>query len=392
MTTRGSLRSIASALADSSGLGAARAWQRLPWGTAGLFCVTGVMLVAQAMMPRDWGAGWLLSPNHVTVTGALTYAFFHADALHWSVNMAFLLLIGPRLERGVGTPAMLAYFVFGSAVAGLLHLSMVYLFMQTELDQPLLGASGGITALLGVYTVRYYNVRLSRLAVPVTWALSAWLLSEIVLGWIEIASGRGAVAHWAHIGGFLAGMSLAVMTGMYRAGRREDAVSQKSLDQQARRLAEYLRDHPDDAGSRADYAGVLLQLGDGDKAARAYAKTMEIHLDHGRSREAADAYLAMRAAGLNAPSPAYEMRAAHVLEETGHTVVALAVYDRLAADEGPEAESAALRAAQVSERLGRLEDALIRYHAFALLFPDSPFEPQARKNAERLNATRNDER
>jgi tetratricopeptide (TPR) repeat protein len=172
---------------------------------------------------------------------------------------------------------------------------------------------------------------------------------------------------------------------MYRAGRREDAVSQKSLDQQARRLAEYLRDHPDDAGSRADYAGVLLQLGDRDKAGRAYAKTMEIHLDHGRHREAADAYLAMRAAGLNAPSPAYEMRAAHVLEETGHTVVALAVYDRLSADEGPEAESAALRAAQVSERLDRLDDARIRYQAFALMFPDSQFEPLARKSAERLS-------
>lgn len=384
MTTLGSLRSIAAGIADSVGLGAANTWQRLPWGTAVLFCATGVILVAQAALPRDWGAGWLLSPSHVTVIDALTYAFFHADALHWSVNMAFLLLIGPRLERGVGTPAMLAYFIFGSAVAGLLHLSMVYLFMPAELGQPLLGASGGITALLGVYTVRYYNVRLSRLSVPVSWALSAWLLSEVILGWVEIASGHGAVAHWAHIGGFLAGMSLAVMTGMYRAGRREDAVSQKSLDQQARRLAEYLRDHPDDAGSRADYAGVLLQLGDREKAARAYAKTMEIHLDHARNREAADAYLAMRAAGLNAPSPAYEMRAAHVLEETGHTVVALAVYDRLAAEEGPEAESAALRAAQVSERLGRVEDACIRYNAFALMFPDSQFEPQARKNAERL--------
>jgi membrane associated rhomboid family serine protease len=343
-----------------------------------------VVFLAQAVMPREWGSGWLLTPNRVTLPSALTYAFFHADALHWAVNMAFLVMICPRLERGVGPIRLLGYFVVGSAVAGLLHVSMVYLFMPGEAYQPLLGASGGISALLGVYTVRYYNVRLSRLAVPVSWALCGWLLSEVLLGWFEIASGHGAVAHWAHIGGFLAGMSLAVMTGMYRAGRREDAITQKSLDQQARRLAEYLRDHPDDAASRADYAGVLLQLGDRDKAARAFAKTMEIHLHHGRQREGADAYLAMRAAGLDALTPAFEIRAAHVLEEAGHAVVALAVYDRLSADTGPEAESAALRAAQLSERLGRKDDARNRYHAFTLMFPDSQFEPQARKNAARL--------
>ena len=318
--------------------------------------------------------------------GALTYAFFHADILHWTLNMAFLLLIGPRLERGVGPPAILAYFVLGSAVAGLLHVSMVYLFMPGEAGQPLLGSSGGISALLGVYTVRYYNVRLSRLAVPVSWILCGWLASEVLLGSVEIAEGRGAVAHWAHIGGFLAGMSLAVMTGMYRAGRREDAKTQKSLDQQARRLAEYLRDHPDDATSRGDYAGVLLQLGETEKAARAYARTMEIHLDHGRNREAAGAYLAMRAAGLEAPGPAFEMRAAHVLEETEHAIVALAVYDRLSADDGLEAESASLRAAYLCDRLGRNEDAHSRYQAFVLMFPDSQFAPQARRNLQKLGS------
>ncbi|HEY3414025.1 MAG TPA: rhomboid family intramembrane serine protease [Armatimonadota bacterium] len=349
-----------------------------------MFLTTGAVLTAQAMMPYDWGSLWLLAPSHVSIGSALTYAFFHADVLHWAVNMAFLLLIGPRLERGVGTPALLAYFVLGSAVAGLLHVSMVYLFMPAEASQPLLGSSGGISALLGVYTVRYYNVRLSRLAVPVSWVLCGWLASEVLLGWLEIAAGRGAVAHWAHIGGFLAGMSLAVMTGMYRAGRREDAVTQKSLDQKARRLAEYLRDHPDDATSRGDYAGVLLQLGETEKAARTYARTMEIHLEHGRNREAADAYLAMRAAALEAPRPAFEMRAAHVLEETGHAIVALAVYDRLAADEGPEAESAALRAAVLCERLDRNDDARSRYQAFVLMFPDSQFAPQARRSVQRL--------
>src|SRR5207237_479327 len=83
-------------------------------------------------------AAGLLVPNRANPLTMVSYAFFHADALHWAVNMAFLLACAPRVERAVGTPVMLGFFVAGAVVAGLLHLSMVYLFMPSQAGQPLL--------------------------------------------------------------------------------------------------------------------------------------------------------------------------------------------------------------------------------------------------------------
>jgi membrane associated rhomboid family serine protease len=130
---------------------------RVPWGTVLLFVVSGGILLAQILTHARWSTMWLLSPGHVSLPSALTYAFFHADILHWAVNMALLLVVAPRLERGIGTPGMLGLFLLGAVVAGLLHVSMVSIFANGQEAQPLLGASGGIMALLGAYAVRYYD-------------------------------------------------------------------------------------------------------------------------------------------------------------------------------------------------------------------------------------------
>lgn len=373
--------------------------RRIPWGTALLFGVSGLILLAQAVSHTSWAGAWLLSPNHIRLPAALTYAFFHADVLHWAVNMAFLLVVAPRLERGIGAAATLGLFLVGAVVAGLLHVSMVSIFATGQETQPLLGASGGIMALLGVYAVRYYSRPLvvrrpfagrsdgappPTLQIPVGWVLFAWVVSEAIFGWQMTAMGRGSVAHWAHVGGFLAGMAVAAFTGMHTVGQREDAVSQRTLDLQAQRLAGYLRDHPNDTASRETYASVLLRLGHRDRAARAYQRALMDHLSAGRSDDAARAFLALREAGLEPGSVTLEIRAARALERTGQTAHALAVYDRLSATQGPEAEGAGLRAARLVERLQCPDEARQRYNAFLLMFPESQFVPSVRRALSRL--------
>ncbi len=378
----------------------------MPWGTALLFGASGLLLLAQVITRAPWTAAWLLSPTHVSLPTALTYAFFHADVLHWAANMAFLLIVAPRLERSIGTPAMLGLFLLGAVVAGLLHVSMVSIFATGQESQPLLGASGGIMALLGAYAVRYYNRPLAlywpswlrsphrrhengprgtTFLIPVGWVLFAWFVSEAVFGWQATVLGRGSVAHWAHVGGFLAGMALAAFTGMHKAGQREDAVSQRTLDLQAQRLAGYLREHPEDIAARVTYAGILLRLGHRDRAAKAFCRAVEAYLATGRRREAADAFLILYDAGLEPSSIALEVKAARVLEDVGQTEHAIAVYDRLASTPGPEAEGAGLRAARLAERLDRTDEARQRYNAFLLMFPESQFAPSVRRALSRLH-------
>lgn len=370
----------------------------VPWGSLALAAISGGVLLAQATgLLATPPLGWVLAPDRVEFPAVLTYAFFHADALHWLVNMALLLAVAPRLERTLGTTAVLLVFVLGAIVAGLVHVSVVVLFAHDAGARPLLGSSGGVMALLGAYAVRYYGRRISPLpgrrkrgdegrafSVPLGWALFAWLLTEAAFGWRGISAGGGPVAHWAHVGGFLAGMSLAVLAGWHAAGRREEAAAQASLDVRAERLAEYVRDHPGDAASRVTYAQALLQLGERDRAAAAWSRAVETWLHAGRRREAAETWLALRAAQLQPPGHEIALQAARALEETGYREDALAVYDGLAATYGPESEGAALRAAQLAERLGHPEDARQRFQMFLLMHPDSQFVGQARRGLDRL--------
>jgi membrane associated rhomboid family serine protease len=376
---------------------------RLPVGTLLVIAVSGVVLLAQSLgLFGAREAQWVLAPDHLAIPGILTYAFFHTDVLHWAVNMALLLAVAPRLERTIGTTVTLLVFLLGAVVAGLVHVSVVTLFVQGDAARPLMGASGGIMALLGVYSVRFYGRRIAPslprrdasgaaaprrgfpFSIPLGWALFAWLLTEGIFGWRDAISGTGAVAHWAHVGGFLAGMSFAVLAGQHSLGRREEAVAGPSTDEQRERLSGYLRDHPDDAPSRLLYAQALLHIGEREEAAAAYCRAVEQFLQHGRKREAAEAWLALRGARLTPPATGITLRAARALEDTGYREEALAVYDGLTAAPGPESESAALRAAQLAERLGQPEEARLRYQAFLLMHPGSQFVSQARRSLDRL--------
>lgn len=394
------------------GRGVSSTSARVPWGTSILFCASGTILLFQVLARSPWGAAFLLSPGDLSLRSVFTYAFFHADLLHWAVNMAFLLLVAPRLERGIGAPRLLALFLMGAVVAGLLHISIVGLLPADRPAAPLLGASGGIMALLGAYAVRYYSQpvspalvgrvralirahrvrppfdiigkRTASLALPVGWILFAWFVSEVVFGWRQIVHGGGAVAHWAHVGGFLTGVALAAFAGLHTEGRREEAVSQGTLDLQARSLAVYLRDHPDDTEARRVYAAVLARLGDVDRARRAFARALEDDLAANRHRAAADTWIALHDAGLDPLNPALELKAAQALESVGQPDHALAVYDRLSPADGPEAETAGLRAARLADRLNLQDDAAQRYHAFLLMHPHSPFIPSVRRSLARL--------
>lgn len=370
----------------------------LPWGTWTLVALSGAILAAQALGAFTTPAEvWVLAPDHVAFPGVLTYAFFHADVLHWLVNSALLLAVAPRLERALGTVPVLLVFAIGAVVAGLVHISVVTLFVHSGGARPLLGSSGGVMALLGAYSVRYYGRRISPLpgrrktgaerrafTVPLGWALFAWLATEAVFGWRGIAAGGSTVAHWAHVGGFLAGLSLAVLAGWHTAGRREEAVTQTSLDVRATRLAAYVRDHPDDTPSRIAYAQTLLQLGEREHAAAVWSRAVETCLQAGRRREAAEAWLGLRAARLEPAGQDVALRAARALEETGYREDALTVYDQLAASHGPESEGAALRAAQLAERLGQPEEARQRFQMFLLMHPQSQFAAQAKRGLDRL--------
>ncbi|HOF18551.1 MAG TPA: rhomboid family intramembrane serine protease [Phycisphaerae bacterium] len=152
----------------------------------------------------------------------VSHAFLHADLLHLAGNMLFLLVIGTRVNNLIGNTATLGSYLLLAALAGIAWR------MQTPSDQiiPMLGASGAIMGLCGMYLVllplyKVYMVawwrwgligkfRLSHKVFPMPgYAVVLFYIAWDVL-WLVLGAETG-VAHWAHLGGMMAGAALALV-------------------------------------------------------------------------------------------------------------------------------------------------------------------------------------
>jgi membrane associated rhomboid family serine protease len=145
------------------------------------------------------------------VSGGLTpwtSALLHGGWLHLAVNMLVLVFIGAQVERVVGASALVFAYLIGALVAAAAQFAV-----DPASTVPLVGASGAISALFGLYALFFgrpkqvtNNQKLNR------WIHAAWLLATwVVLQWMAgfLAGSEGVLlATPAHIGGFIAGMLL----------------------------------------------------------------------------------------------------------------------------------------------------------------------------------------
>ena len=155
------------------------------------------------------GRGELLAPE--TFGPLLTSPFIHLDSWHLFWNMLFLLLIGPAVERRFGHARYLVFFACGAVVASLSHV-----LANATSVVPAIGASGGVSAVLGAYFLVYPRVSLLGLRVPAPWLmlLAAWLALQLLGAVLEVRrTPDAAVAWWAHLGGFLFGTCVILVRG-----------------------------------------------------------------------------------------------------------------------------------------------------------------------------------
>jgi len=137
----------------------------------------------------------------------LTYGFLHGGLTHLFFNMFALYMFGGEIERLLGTRRFVTYYlvcVIGAAVAQLVVMSNV-----NAPPVPTVGASGGVFGLLLAFGMAFPQRRIMLLFPPIP--MPAWLfvtlygLLELYLG--VTGSGQG-VAHFAHLGGMVAGFVL----------------------------------------------------------------------------------------------------------------------------------------------------------------------------------------
>jgi len=151
----------------------------------------------------------------------LTSMFLHAGWLHLLGNMLFLYVFGDNVEDVFRHVSYLVFYI----VCGLAA-SFMYILSLESLSpfESVIGASGAISGVLGAYLVLYPKARVLTLVFPLIVPIPAiiflgfWFLMQ----WFyAIFLGEGMIAYWAHIGGFIAGMILALIFGLKRKRTRD---------------------------------------------------------------------------------------------------------------------------------------------------------------------------
>ena len=159
-------------------------------------------------------ANYAFVPAHATFTAYITSMFLHTGWLHIIGNMWFLWLAGFVLEDRWGRVIYPIFYLLAGIVASIFHT----LFYPGSII-PALGASGAVAALMGGFLVRFPRLKIEmlwymlifriRFKAYAYWLLPIWLLSEVFYG--TLFGQISAVAHWAHVGGFLFGVVAALL-------------------------------------------------------------------------------------------------------------------------------------------------------------------------------------
>jgi membrane associated rhomboid family serine protease len=147
----------------------------------------------------------------------LTHALLHGDIFHLVGNLLFLLIFGSRVSVLVGNIGVAILYPILALLAALVMMISV----ASEDPLPMMGASGAIMGLAGMYFVLFpvnrmhmaawfrffFYFRLKLWTLRGFWVVLVYVAFDVVYILLGAVTG---VAHWAHLGGFIAGALLAL--------------------------------------------------------------------------------------------------------------------------------------------------------------------------------------
>lgn len=138
--------------------------------------------------------------------------FLHGGFLHLAGNMLFLWIFGDNVEQRLGRLGYLLTYLFTGAVA-----TLTFALFDWGSMIPLVGASGAISGVIGLYFLLFPRNKVKVLVVlvfffdvwllPVRWVLAFYVLVDNLLPFLIGA--QSGVAYGAHLGGFAAGLMVA---------------------------------------------------------------------------------------------------------------------------------------------------------------------------------------
>jgi len=149
---------------------------------------------------------WPLNSGRFGPWQLVSYAFLHGSFGHIFFNMFALWMFGLQVEHSWGSRRFALYYFVCVAGAGVAQLVVQQV---TGAYWPTIGASGAVFGLLLAYGVMWPDARVMLIFFPVP-IKAKWFV--LIYGGLELLFGitdtMPQVAHFAHLGGLLAGGAL----------------------------------------------------------------------------------------------------------------------------------------------------------------------------------------
>lgn len=160
-------------------------------------------------------------------TTLFTSQFLHGGWWHLISNMLYLWIFGNNIEDRLGHFKYLIFYLSCGALAALCQW-----VIGINSGIPSLGASGAIAGILGAYIIRFPDTRVlsliflgffvTTIRVPAVIVIGLFFVQNVISGLANLQAAAnmsvetGGVAYWAHIGGFVFGVILGPLLGLFR--------------------------------------------------------------------------------------------------------------------------------------------------------------------------------
>lgn len=152
----------------------------------------------------------------------LTSAFLHGGIIHLFGNMLFIHIFADNVEHAFGHLRFALFYLFAA-----LFTSFVPAVIDPSSTIPSIGASGAIMAACGAYCVLFPRAYVTMFFLgwryqTVTFEIRAyqvmiyWFILDVT-GAIWIDTSQGGISYWAHISGFLLGLTLSKVLRIYNS-------------------------------------------------------------------------------------------------------------------------------------------------------------------------------
>ena len=158
-----------------------------------------------------------LVPAAFSWMNVFTSMFLHGSFMHVAGNMLYLWIFGDNVEDRMGHGRFLVFYLLCGIAAAVAQTITV-----PDSVVPMVGASGAIAGVMGAYFVLYPRSRIVTLIplffffqvieVPAILFLGVWFAMQFLSGVGSIVSSiggepAGGIAFWAHVAGFVAGIT-----------------------------------------------------------------------------------------------------------------------------------------------------------------------------------------